>query len=393
MAEPFHPKHGNTVKPALGQYGRNEWAIIGAPCETIQQLVSGLCRRLSPVWQIAYVDADHAEGERLKVKEEERLKSSSEGHSRPAILYTDKIGWHRFDMEAAPDSFRFRHWFHEADAVLVNGNHFAAAHQIVIIDPAKEQSLQRKLDRLSDVQLVLLKEGVSEWYPFLTDRLAGRKAPVLPLSDTEAIASWMEARLRAVVPPLRGLVLAGGYSKRMGRDKGLIEYHGKPQREYLADILAGICVETFISCRPDQVETIPAGYVALPDSFLDLGPYSALLSAFRAYADSAWLVIACDLPLLDEATLRHLTAHRQPSRLATAFQSPFDGFPEPLIAIWEPKCYPTMLQFLSQGYSCPRKVLINSSVELLAAPNPDALNNVNRPEEYEQVMLTKESPL
>jgi molybdenum cofactor guanylyltransferase len=377
MAEPFHQKHGTTVKPAIGSYGRNEWAIIGAPCGTIQELASDLCRRLSANWRIAFMDADHV----------------AENLFQPFISYTDKIGWHRFDTVAAPDSFQFRHWFHEADAVLVNGNHFAVQRQIVIIDPAKEHSLQRKLDRLTDVQLILLKEGMSEPYPFLKDHLAGSNLPVLPLSDTEAIAAWMENRLRTAVPPLRGLVLAGGYSKRMGRDKGLIEYHGKPQREYLADLLAGICVETFISCRPDQVETIPAGYAALPDSFLDLGPYSALLSAFRAYPDSAWLVIACDLPLLDEATLRHLTAHRQPSRLATAFQSPFDTFPEPLIAIWEPKCYPALLQFLSQGYSCPRKVLINSSVELLRAPNPDALKNVNHPEEYNEVMLTKESPL
>ena len=71
--------------------------------------------------------------------------------------------------------------------------------------------------------------------------------------------------------------------------------------------------------------------------------------------------------------------------MATAFRSPVNAFPEPLIAIWEPRSYPVLLQFLAQGYSCPRKVLINSPVELLEAPNPLALKNVNTPEELAEV--------
>jgi len=56
-----------------------------------------------------------------------------------------------------------------------------------------------------------------------------------------------------------------------------------------------------------------------------------------------------------------------------------------LITIWEPKSYPALLSFLAQGYSCPRKVLINSEINLLKAPDPEALTNVNTPEELERV--------
>jgi molybdopterin-guanine dinucleotide biosynthesis protein A len=56
-----------------------------------------------------------------------------------------------------------------------------------------------------------------------------------------------------------------------------------------------------------------------------------------------------------------------------------------LITIWEPKSYPVLLSFLAQGCSCPRKVLINSDVNLLSAPDPQELTNVNTPEEFEQV--------
>ena len=142
----------------------------------------------------------------------------------------------------------------------------------------------------------------------------------------------------------------------------------------------------YLSCRPEQVNEMPEGYPTLPDSFDGLGPFGAILSAFRQQPNHAWLVIACDLPLMDKSTLSYLINHRNPSKTATAFNSPVNEFPEPLIAIWEPRSYLTLLQFLTQGYSCPRKVLINSDVQLLDAENARALMNVNSPEEYEEVM-------
>ena len=47
-------------------------------------------------------------------------------------------------------------------------------------------------------------------------------------------------------------------------------------------------------------------------------------------------MLACDLPLLDAATLEHLLRARDPRRAATAYRSSHDGLPEPLCAIYEP---------------------------------------------------------
>jgi molybdenum cofactor guanylyltransferase len=62
-----------------------------------------------------------------------------------------------------------------------------------------------------------------------------------------------------------------------------------------------------------------------------------------------------------------------------------------LITIWEPRAYPVLLSFLAQGISCPRKVLINSDIELLDVPNIDALMNVNTPEERALIELKIEA--
>jgi molybdopterin-guanine dinucleotide biosynthesis protein A len=146
------------------------------------------------------------------------------------------------------------------------------------------------------------------------------------------------------------------------------------------DFLEKNCEATKLSCRPEQAGELVYTHDVLPDSFVGLGPMGAILSAFRQAPNCAWLVVACDLPLLDEAAIRFLVENRDPSAIATAYRSPESGFPEPLVAIWEPKSYPVLLQFLAQGYSCPRKVLINSPVHLLEAPNPDVLMNVNTPD-------------
>lgn len=187
---------------------------------------------------------------------------------------------------------------------------------------------------------------------------------------------------------IKGLVLAGGKSTRMGTDKGLLTWHGKPQRYHMADTLAALCDEVFISCRDDQADEITdAGYQALTDiaEYAGQGPSAAIASAFTRYPDATWLVVACDLPLLDTATLRHLLDHRDPLKIATTFASPYDGLPEPLITIWEPAAYTILLSKLQEGYKCPRKVLINNDAAILQPPYPDALTNTNTPEEAGKV--------
>ena len=179
----------------------------------------------------------------------------------------------------------------------------------------------------------------------------------------------------------------------MGRDKTAINWHGKEQQFHLADLLAAYCKEVYISRREARAETIP-GYKVLLDSHTGIGPYGAILSAFKFQPGTAWLIVACDLPLIDKKVLDFLIQNRDSARMATTFQSPHDGLPEPLITIWEPKSYPVLLTFMSEGYTCPRKVLIKSNDTLiLQPPDPDSLLNVNTPEDFaraEQIIESKE---
>lgn len=188
-------------------------------------------------------------------------------------------------------------------------------------------------------------------------------------------------------PTLFGLVLAGGKSTRMGQDKGAIQWHGKEQLYYMADMLHDICDTVFISCRQEQQPQIDTNYKTLTDAYAGSGPLGAILTAFKTKPGVAWLITACDLPLLDTDTLNYLVRHRNTSCIATTFESPFDHLPEPLITIWEPAAYPILDSFLSGGFTCPRKALLRNieQVSIVAPPNPDALLNANTPEDAEKV--------
>ncbi len=186
--------------------------------------------------------------------------------------------------------------------------------------------------------------------------------------------------------PLFGLVLAGGDSRRMRIDKAAIEIGGVTQLRRAYDLLSRHCEKVFVSVRTNQAEDPERqGYPLICDVPEDIGPVAGILAAFESNPEVAWLVAACDLPLLDDMTLMHLVKSRDVNRTATAFRSSHDALPEPMCAIYEPVAKQFIRAFVDDGLHCPRKMLIRSNVRLLTQPNPDALENMNSPEDLERM--------
>lgn len=377
MISKEHKKHTALARPAFGTFHRNEWGVVGAPCTVIKLLADRIIKALGSEYHFAYVDTTHNDD---LVLPPGRLSSGA------VLEFTDEINYRQLNYVADFNSFKLRDTFAQADLVIANGNHHQCKAQVVIISDKKKASLQKRVDQLTDVQLFLLADTAGDIFDFVKEAIPNwQNIPQYHIDDIESICSFFKNKMQQAKPVLNGLVLAGGKSQRMGFDKTAVNWHGREQRYHMADLLKSFCKEVFISCRADQQGTIENDYTTLPDTFNDLGPYGAILSAIREKPDSAWLVIASDLPLMDERTLQYLVDNRNPSAIATAYQSPQNEFPEPLITIWEPKSYPALLSFLAQGYSCPRKVLINSDVTMLTALHPDALTNVNTPDEFERI--------
>lgn len=191
--------------------------------------------------------------------------------------------------------------------------------------------------------------------------------------------------------PVYGLILAGGASTRMQRDKAALLYRGQSQLDRVFELLKPHVAQIFVSVRADQTaDAARANKPLIVDSLDGAGPIVGILSALAQYPHAAWLVLACDLPFLSEATLQHLVAARDASAFATAYRSAHDGLPEPLCAIWEPAAAAALAEYQVGGGRCPRKFLIRHAVQLLTLVEPSALDNVNTPEEYARALTTLE---
>jgi molybdopterin-guanine dinucleotide biosynthesis protein A len=178
---------------------------------------------------------------------------------------------------------------------------------------------------------------------------------------------------------ISALILSGGLSTRMGTEKRLLTYHGKPQEQFLFDLLSNCLSDVYVSVNAGQ----QTGFPSIKD--LDLGmksPMIGILSAFAQKPDSAWLVVACDMPFVTAETIEYLLEHRNPAKYATAFENPELSFPEPLLTIYEPKIYKNLQEALQQGKKSPMKVLQSVAIEKLQVIDGKMLTNVNTPAEY-----------
>lgn len=187
---------------------------------------------------------------------------------------------------------------------------------------------------------------------------------------------------------INGLVLAGGRSRRMGRDKALLRVAGETQLSRAVHLLEPFVDQVFVSVRADQAdEPERSRFRRIVDRYRDIGPVAGILTATEAEPQAGWLVLACDLPNIDAATVRYLLDKRSAEHRFTAFRSSYDGLPEPLCAFYAAGAADTIRSFVDDGIICPRKILIAADAQLLEQPSPEALDNINTPEDLARVRL------
>ena len=361
-----HQKHPPLARPAGDHYARTDFAFVGSTCAVMDALIERWAARLQPGHRTITVIGDHAEplaGSLLQV--------GTKQFSTPANE------WNDYDERLQRGHF---------DCALVNGNHYPAARQIVFLDEKKAATLERRREQLTDVLAIIAVGEARQQVPaWLKDDLAGKPIPpVCALAEAdEKVLPLLENVLRTRVPALKTLVLTGGKSTRMGQRKADLVYHpdGRTEAERISSICDKLLPGSVHISVAEAAQPPVLNFPNLADRFPNLGAAGAICTAFLTDPDAAWLVLACDLPLLGEERIAALIEARAPGRVATAYQLASQRFPEPLVAIYEPKAYPRLLQFLAMGYACPRKVLINSDVKKLRVEDETPFTNANTREE------------
>ncbi len=182
-----------------------------------------------------------------------------------------------------------------------------------------------------------------------------------------------------------GIVLCGGRSERMQTDKALLNYHSMPQWKYVFNLLEPFCETVYLSLNSDQIAewTIPESVPKIVDheSFKNHGPMTGLMTVLERVGERSVFVVACDYPLLRMEHLLPLAKARALKKDVVAYKN--NGWPEPLISIFEGTAFPKLKDYFSRGNDSMAKFIRTVDTEYVEVSSPEFLRNVNSREEFE----------
>jgi molybdopterin-guanine dinucleotide biosynthesis protein A len=146
-----------------------------------------------------------------------------------------------------------------------------------------------------------------------------------------------------------GVIMAGGASLRLGRNKALERVGGKALIERVMDSLVPLTTEVLIVvARPEQAAALrlPPSVRMVSDRYPGRGSLGGIFTGLDACAESWSLVVACDMPFLNGELLRHLM---EASSNVDAVVPRLGGQPEPLHALYSKACLAPVERMLRAG--------------------------------------------
>src|SRR6266849_386371 len=176
--------------------------------------------------------------------------------------------------------------------------------------------------------------------------------------------------------PMNGFILAGGRSTRMGSDKALLDWHGRPLLSHMAALL-----------RQATNDVQVVGRDPLPDHLPGRGPLSGIATALTISSTESNLILPVDLPLLTKDFLTYLRLAAEQSKrplLACKIRSHF-----PLCLGIRRTLLPDIQRRLSSGELSVRAMIEDSNAQIISESQlrergfeSSIFRNLNTPEDY-----------
>jgi molybdenum cofactor guanylyltransferase len=159
---------------------------------------------------------------------------------------------------------------------------------------------------------------------------------------------------------MNAFVLAGGLSSRMGRDKALLDWCGRPLIEIALDKLRQIGFSpAILGSRPDLERFAPV----IPDNVVQQGPLGAVEAALAAMDAEFNLFLSVDMPLLPVEFLRWLVVRAERTQ-AVATMPRIEGRPQPLCAVYHRRLLDGVRASLDRGDLKLVRAMENAAREL-----------------------------
>ena len=187
---------------------------------------------------------------------------------------------------------------------------------------------------------------------------------------------------------ITGVILAGGESRRYGRNKAFVKVNGIPLIERVMGVMQSVFQNLIlITNTPEEY-----AYLKLPvhqDLIKGLGPVGGIFTALTAIPDDAGFFVACDMPFLQRELIRHIVEKRGNFDVVVPRIS---GKMETLHALYDKRCLPAIRRLIdSRQYQVFRFFsevsvrYVNEDEIRRFDPELRSFLNINKPQELRRL--------
>ena len=175
------------------------------------------------------------------------------------------------------------------------------------------------------------------------------------------------------VPPLTGVVLAGGRSSRMGSDKALLRVGGRRLIDLAVDALTPLCGEVLVAAGPRVVADLTVRQI---HDAGDRGPLAGIVAALGEVSTDLAVVVAVDMPAVDVTLLADLARrwNGEPAVMPSA-----GGRLQPLHAVYATAALARLQDCLQAGIRSPARALVDLGALIVDVDDDAFARNLNLP--------------
>ncbi len=192
-----------------------------------------------------------------------------------------------------------------------------------------------------------------------------------------------------------GAILAGGQSRRMGRDKAALRIQGEFLLARTVRLVRAVTLDVAI-IGPPALGALAPDVPVIADRLPNQGPLGGMATAFHSLAGDVVLVVGCDMPFLNPSLLRYLIS------LAPGYDAVVvrvDGQAHPLHAVYQRSCLPVLEEQLAAGNLRVHRFLARLRVRWVEGQELDSLDpqhrspfNANTPEQWARALQMLSEP-
>ncbi len=187
---------------------------------------------------------------------------------------------------------------------------------------------------------------------------------------------------------ISGIILSGGQSSRMGREKGLVKLAGQPLVNYSINLLKDFCPEFLIGSNHEAYRIF--GYPVIKDEINGIGPSGGILACLKASRTKDNIILSCDMPFVSKELIHWIIESRENADVVIPVH---EGLPEPLCGFYSKRILPDLEKMVNSGIFKLQEILKNLRTKYLETGprlnfyHPQLFENINSNTDLERIEI------